>query len=283
MGASAIIEAGNESQKKEFLPAIAEGKLIFTLALLERDAKYTPESVKIKATPFAGGYQLDGFKFFVTDALFADFLICVARTRDSLNPGEGITLFVINTRSPGIKCNPLQTITGDKQYEVIFDKVKVPLESILGEVDKGWTPLKRVLGKATAARCAEMLGGAERAFDLATNYAKERIAFGHPIGAYQSIQHRCADMLIDIEGSRNVIFQAAWRINGGLPAEREVSIAKAWVNQALRRVMISSHQIHGAIGFTEDHILHWYTRRARMQEFSFGDVNFHLAALSGKK
>jgi 3-oxocholest-4-en-26-oyl-CoA dehydrogenase beta subunit len=283
LGASCIMEAGNESQKKEFLPAIAEGKSIFTLALLEKDAKYTPDSIKIKASPLTGGYQLDGVKFFVTDAGSADFLICAARTSDSSNPGEGITLFIINTRSPGIKCNPLQTIAGDKQYEVVFEKVKVTRENILGKLDQGWRPLKRVLEKATASRCAEMLGGAERAFDLATTYAKERTAFGHPIGAYQSIQHRCADMLIDIEGSRNVIFQAAWRVNEGLPAEREVSIAKAWINQALRRVMVSSHQIHGAIGFTEDHILHWYTRRARMQEFSFGDVNFHLSSLSREK
>ncbi|HEX7475250.1 MAG TPA: acyl-CoA dehydrogenase family protein, partial [Dehalococcoidales bacterium] len=120
----------------------------------------------------------------------------------------------------------------------------------------------------------------ERVLDLSVTYAKERIAFGHPIGAYQSIQHRCADMLIDINGARSVTRQAAWYLNEGLPAGKQVAIAKAWVGQAYRRVVTSSHQIHGAIGFTEDHVLHWYTKRARAQDVAFGDVNYHLKKLA---
>ena len=118
--------------------------------------------------------------------------------------------------------------------------------------------------------------------EMTVDYAKERQAFGHPIGAFQSIQHRCADMLIDVEGSRCVTYQAAWRLNKGLPAAKEVAIAKAWVSQAFRRVVSLSPPGSGSIGFTEDHILHFYTKRAKAGEFSFGDVNFHLDRLASQ-
>jgi len=136
------------------------------------------------------------------------------------------------------------------------------------------------MDKAAVAICAEMVGGAERVLDLTLTYAKERMAFGHPIGAFQSVQHRCADMLMDLESSRYVMYQAAWRLSEGIPATREVAIAKSWASQAYRRIVTSAHQIHGAVGFTEDHVLHWYTRRAKAREFSFGDTNFHLNRLS---
>jgi alkylation response protein AidB-like acyl-CoA dehydrogenase len=282
LGASAIIEAGSEEQKQRFLPDIAEGKLILTLALTEPSARYTPDAVTLKAAPRNGDFVLQGTKLFVPNAHVSDYLICVARTKEARDPQDGITLFLVDIKSPGISCKPLKTIAGDKQCEVTFDNVRVSKESILGEVDKGWPCMVRVLEKAAVARCAEMLGGAQKVLEMTLDYAKERMAFGHPIGAFQSIQHRCADMLIDVEGSRAVTYQAAWRLNEGLPAVREVAIAKAWAGQAFHRVVNSSHQIHGTIGFTEDHILHFYTKRARAHEFSFGDVNFNLEQLASK-
>jgi alkylation response protein AidB-like acyl-CoA dehydrogenase len=155
----------------------------------------------------------------------------------------------------------------------------VSADNILGEVDQGWPHVEKIIQKAGVARCAEMVGMAQKALDISLEYAKERIAFGHPIGAFQSIQHRCADMLIDLESSRFATYQAAWRINENLPAAREAAIAKAWVGQACRRIMFSAHQIHGAIAFTEDHILHYYTKKARASEFSFGDVDSNLEKL----
>jgi alkylation response protein AidB-like acyl-CoA dehydrogenase len=125
-----------------------------------------------------------------------------------------------------------------------------------------------------------MVGLAQQALKMTLDYAKERIAFGHPIGAFQSIQHRCADMLIDVDSSRFATYQAAWRLNEGLDAAKEAAAAKAWVSQACRRVMTSAHQVHGAIGFTEDHILHYYTKRARAYEFSFGGVDAQLEKLA---
>jgi len=264
------------------LPDIAEGKSILTLALTEPPARYTADAVTVKAKPQNGGFVIQGTKLFVPDAHVSDYLVCVARTKEAGNPQDGITLFLVDIKSPGISCKLLKTIAGDKQCEVTFDNARVSEESVLGEVDKGWPYVEKVLAKAAVARCAEMVGGAQQVLNMTLDYAKERMAFGHPIGAFQSIQHRCADMLVDVEGSRFVTYQAAWRLSEGLPAAKEVAIAKAWVSQAFRRVVNSSHQIHGTIGFTEDHILHYYTKRARTNEFSFGDVDFHLEQLASQ-
>lgn len=282
LGASAIIEAGNNDQKQRLLPDIAEGKIILTLALTEPSARYTADAVTVKATPQSGGFVIRGTKLFVPDAHVSDYLVCVARTKEAGNHQDGITLFLVDIKSVGLDCKLLKTIAGDKQCEVTFNNVRVSEESILGEIDKGWPYVEKILAKAAVARCAEMVGGAQQVLEMTLDYAKERMAFGHPIGAFQSIQHRCADMLIDVEGSRFVTYQAAWRLNEGLPAAKEVAIAKAWASQAFRRVVSSSHQIHGAIGFTEDHILHYYTKRARTHEFTFGDVDFHLEQLASQ-
>jgi alkylation response protein AidB-like acyl-CoA dehydrogenase len=274
LGAGAIMVAGNEDQKRKYLPAIAEGKSIVTLALTEESGKYTDDAIKMKAAPQGKDYVINGVKLFVPDAHVADFIICAART------GNGITLFMVDMNTPGITVKPLKTVAGDKQSEVAFTNVKITGEDILGEVDKGWPCLEKVLQRANIARCAEMVGLAQQALNLSLDYAKERAAFGHPIGAFQSIQHRCADMLVNVDGARFVTYQAAWRLNEGLEAARETAIAKAWVSRACRRVMSSAHQVHGAIGFTEDHILHFYTKKAGANEFSFGDVNHQLEKLA---
>jgi 3-oxocholest-4-en-26-oyl-CoA dehydrogenase beta subunit len=278
LGSSTIIEAGSDSQKQQYLPVITEGKKIVTLALLEASARFASEDIKTRASLQGGSYVLDGQKLFVPDANSADYIICAARTRDSGVPG--ITLFLVDARAPGVAINLLETIAPDKQYEVVFKDVKVEKDNILGRLDQGWTYLEKVWDKAAVAACASMAGGMERVLELTVAYAKDRNAFGHPIGAFQSVQHRCADMLIDTDTSRVITYQAAWKINEGLPAAREVAIAKSWVSQAFRRTAGASHQVHGAIGFTYDHILHWYTRRARTQEFSYGDVNYHLSKLA---
>jgi len=270
LGAGAIMEVGNEAQKRKYLPEIAGGKSIVTMAIAETDGKYAAAGIKMRAERRGGDFVLNGLKLFVPYAHAADFIVCAART------GDSITLFIVDIKTTGITVKPLKTIAGDKQCEVVFNYVKVPGENMLRDIDHGWQYIEKVLEKANVALCAEMVGMAEQALKLTLDYAKERKAFGHPIGAFQSIQHRCADMLIDVEGSKYVTYQAAWRINEGLPSARENAIAKAWVGQACRRVMSSAHQVHGAIGFSEDHILHFYTKKASANAFSFGDVNSQM-------
>lgn len=276
LGASTIIEAGSEEQKQKFLPAIAEGKSIFTLALLEKSARYTPEGVQMQAFAQGNEYILQGTKLFVPDANSADYIICAARTAKSSDAKNGITLFLVDSKTPGVDSELMDTISPDKYSEVKFNNVKVPSEAVLGQINQGWACLEKVMQKAAVAACAIMIGIGERVLDLTITYAKDRNTFGHPIGAYQAVQHRCSEMLIEVESSKLITNKAAWQIVEGLPVEREVAIAKAWVNQACRQAVGSAHQVHGAIGFSEDHILHWYTRRARALEFNFGDINFHL-------
>jgi alkylation response protein AidB-like acyl-CoA dehydrogenase len=279
LGAQAIIEAGSDEQKKKFLPQIADGKLIMTLALTEPSAEYTADAITVKASSGNGQYVISGTKLFVSDAHVSDYIICVARTSETANPQDGITLFIVDKSTPGISVNLLETIAGDKQCEVAFNNVTVTRKDVLGEVDKGWPSVEKVMAKAAVGRCAEMVGVAQQVLNMTLDYGKERMAFGHPIGAFQSIQHRCADMLVDVDGSRFITYQAAWRINEGLPAAREVAMAKAWVGQACQRVVNSAQQIHGAIGFTEDHILHFYTKKASACKYSFGDDHHHLEKL----
>jgi alkylation response protein AidB-like acyl-CoA dehydrogenase len=273
--ASAIAEAGSDEQKQRLLPAIAGGKLIATLALTEAHAAHNDTDIQTLASKHGNSYIINGTKLFVPDALATGVLVCAART------GSGITLFLVAAGSPGVKITPQQTIAGDKQCEVTFGNTKVAIENVLGEMGRGNEYIKKVAEKAAVARCAEMVGIASQVLDMALTYARERMAFGHPIGAYQAIQHRCADMLTDVTGSRFITYQAAWHLSQCLPAEKEVAMAKAWVSAAVRRVVTSAHQVFGTIGFTEDHVLQLYTKRARAYEFSYGDVHFHLDKLAG--
>jgi alkylation response protein AidB-like acyl-CoA dehydrogenase len=274
LGGSAIIDAGNEEQKQKYLTDIAKGTIIMTLALNESVGKYEPDEIQLKAESKADFYILNGIKIFVPDVQSANYVICAAKTE------KGITLFIVDVNSPGITVKPYKTVGGDKQGEIIFDNVKVPTKDMLGEVNKGWDYIEKVLQKANVAHCAEMVGMAEQSLKLTLDYVKERIAFGHPIGAFQSIQHRCADMKMDIDGTRFATYQAAWKINKGMDAAKETAIAKAFVSQACKRVMHSAHQVFGAIGFTEDHILHYYTKRTRAYEFSFGGAEEQLEKIA---
>ena len=135
--------------------------------------------------------------------------------------------------------------------------------------------VQRALQRAVAGKCMEMVGGAGAVLNMTVEYVKQRTQFGRPVGSFQAVQHHCANMATDVEGSRNIAYQAAWRVSEGLPADREVSMAKAWVSEAYQRVCATAHQCHGAIGFTEEHDLQLYTRRAKVLELTYGDANFH--------
>ena len=275
LGGFTILEAANEEQKKELLPKIASGDLILTVALTEPSAKYDPASVTVKAVPNKDDYVINGTKLFVENAHIADYIICVTRTKDGANPEDGITLFLVEGKSAGISTTVLKTIAGDKQCEVVFDNVRVAKKNMLGELDKGWPVVEKMLEKATVALCAQMVGGAQAALDMSIAYAKERIQFGRPIGSFQAIQHYCANMATDVDGSKYITYEAAWKVSEGLPATMEVSMAKAWTSEAYRRVTLLGHQIHGGVGFCMDHDMPLYFKRAKAAEPTFGDADWH--------
>ena len=276
LGGLTVLEAGNGEQKAELLPQLAEGEILLTLALTEPSAKYTGDGIQTKATPRDKEFIIEGTKLFVPDAHISDYLICTVRTKATQSPENGITLFLVDAKSPGISCTLLKTIAGDKQCEVTFDNVTVPFSNILGNLDEGWLILDKVLKKAVVAQCAQMVGGAKQVLEMTVEYAKQRVAFGHPIGSFQAIQHHCANMLIDVDGCSLVVNNAAWRLSQGLPATQEVAIAKALINERFKRIAALGIQIHGAIGFTQDHDMPLYFKRAKAWEINLGYTDLHL-------
>jgi alkylation response protein AidB-like acyl-CoA dehydrogenase len=269
-----LLDAGSEEQKQGFLPKIARGELIMSLALTEPTASYDPAYIEAGATARGDSYVISGTKLFIHDAHIAHYLLCVSRTADAASPEDGISLFLVDTKSPGITVVPLSTMADDKQNEVTFDKVMVPKKNLLGELDKGWPVMKRLLDRARIAKCAEMVGGADWTVEASVAYAKERVQYGRPIGSFQVIQHYLADMWIEAGMARRLTYYAAWAVENGLPCAKEVAAAKAWVNDVYRHVTRMGVQVHGAIGTTRDHDMGLYYRRAKQAAVLFGDSDF---------
>ena len=280
LGGLTVLAAGSEEQKMELLPKIARGEIILSFALTEPAASYSAASIQTKAITRNGEYVIKGTKLFVLNANVADYILCVARTKETKDPEDGIAVFLVDARSSGLRCTLLKTLARDKQCEVIFDNVALSERSVVGDKDEGWPIVKDILQKAAVAKCAEMVGGAQATLDMAVNYAKERVQFGRPIGSFQAIQHYCADMAMDVGGSRFVTYKAAWKIAEGLPSALDAAIAKAWVSEAYGRVALRAHQMFGAIGFTMDHDMHLYYRQAKAAEIIFGGADYHRAIVA---
>lgn len=280
LGAMLLLEAGTESQKIEILPRVADGEAILTMALTEAGATWDAAGVMTRAAPAGDGYIISGTKLFVPDAHVADWIICVARTSEGTRPEEGITLFLVNARTLGISYSVLKTIAPGKQCEVVFDKVKVSRGSIIGKENKGWKVVEMVLQWAAAGKCAEMTGGAQEVLEMAIKYANERIQFGHPIGSFQAVQHHCANMAIDVDGMIMTTQQAVWMLSERIPCRKEVSIAKAWSSDAFKRCTSLGLRIHGGAGFMEDSDIALFYRKARTDEYLYGDADFHRDVVS---
>ena len=276
LGCLGIMDAGDESQLRGFLPRIAAGDIVLTLAFTEPEmTKYDPFLIGVSAIGQDDCYVIRGTKLFVPYAHVADHIICAARTSSGPRSKDGITLFLLDTKSSEIHVTPIKTLAGDKQFEVIFDAVKVPKENILGQLNEGGIHLEKILEKAAVCKCAEMLGGAQKVLEMATEYAKEREQFGKPIGSFQAVQHHCANMLIDIEGSRYITYKAAWMLSNNIPCTKVAASAKAWVAEAYKRVVGLGHQIMGATGYIIEHDMPLYSRRAKIAELALGDAGFH--------
>ncbi len=275
LGGLPVLEIGSEEQKQRFLPKIAEGKTNFTLALTEPDSGYSADSIRVNAVADKDGYVINGVKLFVPYAHVADFIMCVARTREKQVSHEGISLFIIDSKSSGITCNALETIAMDKQSEVVFSNVRVTGENMLGELHNGWAYVEELLQKATIALCAEMIGGAQKVLEMTVDYAKQRVQFARPIGSLQIIQSHCVDMLTLLEDSRLLTYEAGWMLSQGLACAKEVSMAKARASEAYQTITALGHEVHGGVGFAIEHDMNLYFRRAKSAETMFGDADFH--------
>ncbi|MFN8643283.1 MAG: acyl-CoA dehydrogenase family protein [Candidatus Binatia bacterium] len=279
----AILHGGSSAQKTRWLPRLASGQAVGALALLEESDRLDAAGVALRARPRGGGWALSGSKLFVTDAHVADLLVVAARIagRDE----EGVTLFLVPRDTPGVKVQPLPSIDVTRRpTEVRFENVELATDAVLGRAGKGWKPLARVLDAAAVMLAADSLGGAQRALELAVEYAKVREQFGRVIGSFQAMKHMAAEMVSEIEPARALVWYAAHAADA-LPREapRAAAMAKACLSDVYSRVANRAVQMHGGIGFTWEHDLHFWFKRAKWNELAYGDATWHrerVAALA---
>ena len=277
LGGAAIRETGTPAQRREYLPPIAEGRLKATLAAIEPNARWDASGVMLEARPMRGGFSLSGTKLFVPDAHLADIIVVAARTRDGSTMEDGVSLFLVPKDAAGLSIAPMASIDETRKLcEVRLRNVAVPQTALLGELHQGWPALARVYDAASVALAAEMCGGAQRVLDMTVEYAKLRVTFGKPIGSYQGVKHKCADMLVEVENAKSLTYYAAWAIDERAPdAALAASMAKAYASDASRKVSNAGIQLHGGIGMTWEHDLHLYMKRAKASEVAFGDATWH--------
>ena len=272
--AIALLEAGSEEQKQKHLPSIAAGEQMWSLAFTEPSGRYDAGGVALAATRDGDTYVLNGTKLFIRDSKAADKLVVVARSAGSGE--EGVSLFVVDANAEGISHTGVRTISSDKQYAVKFDNVRVPAGDLLGEEGNAWPAFERVFRKAAVLDSAYLVGLSQMVFDITLDYTKQRLQFERPIATFQALQHKAADMVTDVDGSRYVTYRAAWAVAEEEPdAEEQVHVAKAWVSEASRRVVAQAQQMHGGIGFTKDYKLQLFFRRQKAAELAWGDPDFH--------
>jgi alkylation response protein AidB-like acyl-CoA dehydrogenase len=277
LGGLALREAATDGQKKAWLPKICSGEARATLAWMEPSAELGARGITLQAAAKGPGFTLNGTKLFVHDAHTADVIVVAARTSSGQNPEDGVSLFLVPKGTPGMSVTLLPTMDQTRKLcEVGLKDVVLGAEALMGQAGSGWAPLARVIDRATVALCAEMCGGAQKVLEMTVEYAKIRQAFGRPIGSYQGVKHKAADMLVDVENSKSITYYAAWAMDEGVPeGQLAVSMAKAYVSDAYRRVSGAGIQLHGGIGFTWEHDLHLYFKRAKGSEFTFGDATWH--------
>lgn len=280
----AIARYGTEAQRAQWLEAIARGRVLTYARGAPAGGWAPPEratDADVVATPSGDGYVVSGTAMFVPYADSAEAVLAVARREGG---GEqDLVALVVDVGASGLRHEPLDVVGHDRQHRVVFDAVEVPAEGVLGGSGApGREIAKAIAAYGAAATCAEMVGGAQQVLDMTVAYAAERHQFGRPIGSFQAVQHHCVDMAVDVLGSRFLAYEAIWRLSEGREASTEIAAAKGWVSEAYQRVCALGHQVHGAIGFTQEHDLHLYYRHATACALTFGDGDFHWGRLADR-
>ena len=275
-GANALLVAGSEAQKQEWLPKIAEGACTATLAMTEPNGRWDARGIEATLARDGDAFVLRGTKRYVVDGHAAELLVVAARTPGSAGE-QGVSLALVPADAAGVERKALPTVDQTRrQAEIAFHDVRVPADALLGAEGAAWPALSRVLDLAAVALAAEQVGGAQRALDLAVAYAKERVQFGRVIGSFQAIKHKCADMMVAVEAARSGLYLAACAAAEGtddLP--RMASLAKAYCSDAYFRCAADDIQIHGGVGFTWEYDCHLHFKRAKSSETLLGDAAHH--------
>ena len=272
MAANLLIASGDDGAKKDYLPGIAGGSVIATVALAEDDGRWDEAGVTLRADCRGGGWTLTGEKLFVFDGTVADVVLAVART-----PG-GVSVFAVEQGAAGLSASPMPTMDQTrKQARLAFDSTPARL---IGREGGAWPAISAMLDLAVVALAAEQAGGAQKVLEMAVEYAKVRVQFGRAIGSFQGIKHKCADMLLEVESARSAAYYAGHAAAAGdeeLPVL--ASLAKSRCSDAYSRVAAENIQVHGGIGFTWEHPAHLYFKRAKSSELIFGDPGYHRELL----
>jgi alkylation response protein AidB-like acyl-CoA dehydrogenase len=270
LAARLLATAGSEAQQKSWLPRIASGEAILTPAWLEPDGGFGPKGVQLRATPAGDGFELAGTKRHVGFARAASALIVLART----GSGErDIDLFLVDPAAAGITATQLLSLASDAQYELRFEKVRVPASARLGAPGSGWQSFERVLEEGIVLLAAQAIGGADRALEITVDYAKERKQFDKPLGAFQAIAHYLADASTKIDGGRTLVYEAAWaRSEGRANASQLAAMAKLFACQTYRDVTAMCQQVWGGVGFTIEYDIQLFFRRAKQLQLSWWDT-----------
>jgi alkylation response protein AidB-like acyl-CoA dehydrogenase len=244
---------------------------VASLALVEPGWRDEWGTVAMQAHAEGDTARLSGIKLFVPFAPHADLLLVAARNGDA-----GTCLVAVEAGTHGVECTGLRTLGGDHQYAVRFAGAQVPRANMIGTAAAATAAIDAARARAAVASMAYMVGAAERVLEMTVDYAKTRVQFGQPIGSFQAVAHRCVDMRSDVDALRYLVYQAAWTLAAGRPGALEVSAAQAYGSEALRRIFMHAHQVHGAIGFSSEHDLQLFTRRAKAAELQWGSPSLHF-------
>lgn len=265
LAALPVLWAGSEAHRARWLPGLASGDIVAAMALVEAGARDAWEEPAMEAKSGA----LSGTKLLVPFAAAADLLLVSARAE------EGTTLFAVDPRRGGVSCAKIDAIGGDPLYAVTFDGVEVEPKDVIGPPGGARPVIDRALDHASVAGLACMVGAAERTLEITAEHARSREQFGRPIGSFQAVAHRCVDMRADVDALRYLVYQAAWMLQASSDAALAVGAATAYGSEALRRIFLNAHQVHGAIGFSMEHDLQLYSRRAKAFELTLGSAARH--------
>ena len=280
VAALTLAAIGTDQQKQDILPAVSDGSMVLTWAVQERDARLIPDAIELDAKADGDGWILNGTKMFVDNFVVADRCLIAARTSPKSGSSQGISLFIVDPNGNGVNQTALVTLAKDKQSRVDFKDHRIERTALVGELDEGWPLVEAMLDRGTALLCCQMVGAARKDAEMAIEYAKNRVAFGRPIGSFQSVQHMLADMLLHVDGGEMLTFEALWKMDEGLPASVEVSQAKAFCNEKCESVVRTSQVIHGGIGFMMEFDLHLWFRRVTSWSLRLGTTYDHRARIA---
>jgi alkylation response protein AidB-like acyl-CoA dehydrogenase len=277
-----LLEYATDEQKNKYLPKMVDKGTIWSLALKEESDSYEARDISLQAELKEDGYVLNGKKLFAPYANSADHFLVVARTDDREVSEAGITIFIVDGKSMGLEIDVIPTVSHDTRCEVRFNEVKVPMENVVGEPEKGWEIVDYILKVGAVLKSAEISGSAQAVVEITTRYARERIQFEKPIGSFQAIQHRLVDHVCEIDGLKNLVYEAAETINSGTPSMSLCSMAKLKANQVHHRVCHEGVIIHGAIGWTDEMDIGQYHLQTKAYENDCGSSEIHVERIAAE-